>query len=259
MISRIDAPTPRLAHQMIEQAILVEQSGITGNAYIDARGLNYDKELGYGDYDESLRSLARLLKQRSAYSVILDNTDRRFSQVGEAPSVGIYAGWYRYRHYEDAFTFNPGAIGYHIASGEAINIHNPKEKGWCKNALERGITVTLGPTGEPYLDAFPKPSDLFGLLLTGRYSLAEAYYLTIRYVSWRMALFGDPLYNPWKGRPLVTLTDLKKELTSFSGFSQLPLPPSEAHVPDPAQALHLRKQQREKLIQQIPSFLSRQP
>lgn len=259
MISRIDAPTPSLAKQMIDYAILAEQTGITGNAYIDARGLNNDNELGYGGYDESLRALARLLKHRSAHPVILDNTERRFSQPGEAPSAGIYAGWYRYRHYEDAFTFTPGAIGYHIASGEAINIHNPNEAGWCKNALERGITITLGPTSEPYVDAFPKPSEFFGLLLTGQYSMVEAYYLSIRYVSWRMALFGDPLYNPWKGRPLVTLGDLQKDLSIFSGFSQLPLPPSARHIPDPVQALLRRTQEREKFIRQIPAFLSRQP
>ena len=255
MVSRIDAPTPLLARQMVEYAVLAEQSGITGNAYIDARGLHFDKELGYGDYDESLRTLARLLKKHSAYPVMLDNSDRRFSQPGEAPSVGIYAGWYRYRHYEDAFTFNPGAIGYHIASGEAISIHKADERGWCKNALERGITATLGPTKEPYLDAFPKPSDFFGLLFTGQYSLVEAYYLTIRYVSWRMTLFGDPLYNPWRGNPLVSFADLRKEFSSFSRFSQLPQPPSARKIPDPAQAMHQRKQQRDKLLQHFPGAL----
>ncbi|MFB3137030.1 MAG: TIGR03790 family protein [Nitrospirales bacterium] len=74
--------------------------------------------------------------------------------------------------------YNTGAIGYHIASGKAISLHNPSERGWWKNALERGITVTLGPTGEPYLDVFPPPTEFFGLLLTGRYSLIEIYYLS---------------------------------------------------------------------------------
>ena len=60
--------------------------------------------------------------------------------------------------------------------------------------------MTLGPTGEPYVDAFPLPNEFFALLLTGRYSLAEAYAFTTRYISWRMVLFGDPLYNPWRGR-----------------------------------------------------------
>ncbi len=127
----------------------------------------------------------------------LENTEKRLSQPGQAPDVALYVGWYRLRHYENAFTFNPGAIGYHIASGEAVSIHNSKEMGWCKNALERGITVTLGPVGEPYLDAFPLPTEFFGLLYSGKYSLVEAYYLSIRYVSWKMVLFGDPLYRPW--------------------------------------------------------------
>ena len=54
-----------------------------------------------------------------------------------------------------------------------------RKPGWCKNALERGITVTLGPTGEPYVDAFPLPNEFFALLLTGRYTLAEAYALPL--------------------------------------------------------------------------------
>jgi hypothetical protein len=29
--------------------------------------------------------------------------------------------------------------------------------------------------------------------------------LTSRYISWRMVLFGDPLYNPMKGRPSLSL------------------------------------------------------
>ncbi|MCZ6581118.1 MAG: TIGR03790 family protein [Nitrospirae bacterium] len=40
MVSRIDAPTPELARQMVDFAILAEQVGLLGNAYKDARGLN---------------------------------------------------------------------------------------------------------------------------------------------------------------------------------------------------------------------------
>ena len=183
MVSRIDAPTSALAKQMIDKAILAEQMGLSGNVYLDARGLIPKNPLGYGDYDQSLRNIADFIKAKTSYPVILENTKKRFAQFGEAPKVALYAGWYRLRHYEDAFTFNPGAIGYHIASGEAISIHNRKEKGWCKNALERGITVTIGPTSEPYLDAFPKPTEFFGLMFSGRYSLVEAYYLSTRYVQ----------------------------------------------------------------------------
>jgi len=180
---------------------------------------------------------------------VLDDTERRFSQPGEAPDVGIYAGWYKLRSYEDAFTFLPGAIGYHIASGEAISIHDPNETGWCKNALERGITVTLGPVGEPYVDAFPLPDQFIGLLMTGRYHLVEAYFLASRYISWRMGLFGDPLYNPWRGRDLLNEQDLERRPQST--LKKLPPAPSTRSFHDPIQARRELTQQREIALAKI--------
>jgi len=255
MVSRIDAPTSALAKQMIDKAIMAEQLGLTGKVYLDARGLTDKEPLGYGDYDQSLRNMADFIKTNTSYPVILENTEKRFDQFGEASQVALYAGWYRLRHYEDAFSFNPGAIGYHIASGEAISIHNPKEKGWCKNALERGITVTIGPTGEPYLDAFPKPTEFFGLMLSGRYALVEAYYLSTRHISWRMVLFGDPLYNPWKGMALAKLRGLQHSIPRFQKLKTFPIAPSEQFFPDPAKSAQARKLKRERLLRQISTLL----
>ncbi len=197
MVSRIDAPTVTHAKRMIDQAMETEVRGLLGNVYVDARGKKKGPPLSYGFYDADLQDFAKIFGTVSSYPMTLENSEQRLSQPGQAPDVALYVGWYRLRHYEDAFTFNTGAIGYHIASGEAVSIHNPRESGWCKNALERGITVTLGPVGEPYLDAFPLPTEFFGLLYSGKYSLVEAYYLSIRYLSWKMVLFGDPLYRPW--------------------------------------------------------------
>ncbi len=197
LVSRIDAPTAIHARRMIDQAMETESRGLSGNVYVDARGMKKGRPLSYGFYDADMQDFAKHFRRGSSYPVTLENTEQRLSQPGQAPNVAVYVGWYRLRHYEDAFTFNPGAIGYHIASGEAVSVHNFKEPGWCKNALERGITVTLGPVGEPYLDAFPLPTEFFGLLYSGKYSLVEAYYLSKRYVSWKMVLFGDPLYRPW--------------------------------------------------------------
>jgi hypothetical protein len=67
----------------------------------------------------------------------------------------------------------------------------------------------MGPVEEPYLTAFPLPTDFFGLLLTGRYSLVECYYLTTPKVSWMMTLIGDPLYRPFARNPALTLADLE--------------------------------------------------
>jgi len=220
MVSRIDAPTVPHARRMIDQAIDTESEGLTGNVYVDARGMKKGAPLSYGYYDADMQDFAKQFRGGSQYSVTLENSEQRLSQPGQALDVALYVGWYRLRHYEDAFSFNPGAIGYHIASWEAVSIHNPNERGWCKNALERGITVTLGPVGEPYLDAFPLPTEFFGLLYSGKYSLVEAYYLSKRYVSWKMVLFGDPLYRPWlhagAGQQQVAHTLLHKRLFPVS-------------------------------------------
>ena len=237
MVSRIDAPTMPHARNMIDQAMSTESVGLTGNVYVDARGMKQGRPLSYGYYDADMQNFAKHFRLGSSYPVTLENTEQRLSQPGQAPNVALYVGWYRLRHYEDAFTFNPGAIGYHIASGEAVSIHNPQELGWCKNALERGITVTLGPVGEPYLDAFPLPTEFFGLLYSGKYSLVEAYYLSVRYLSWKMVLFGDPLYRPWfkadSGREQVAKTLLQKR--------PFPVSPTQQAFPPPDTARDLSK------------------
>jgi uncharacterized protein (TIGR03790 family) len=254
MVSRLDAPTPQLAMGLVDRAIETEQRGLAGKAYVDSRGIQPDGTVGYGYYDQGLRDLAELLRKHTPYVVVLEDTERRFSERGEAPEVAIYTGWYKLRSYEDAFTFNSGAIGYHIASGEAVSIHDPNEAGWCKNALERGITVTLGPTGEPYVDAFPLPNELFALLLTGRYTLAEAYTLTTRYVSWRMVLFGDPLYNPWRGRGLLDEKEtVLHRLHERTGT--MPIAPFALPFSDPLKARKELMRQRETALHQAQVFL----
>ena len=95
-----------------------------------------------------------------------------------------------------------------------------------QNALERGITATLGSIGEPYLDSFPEPLEFVALLMTGQYSLVEAYYLTSRWISWRMVLVGDPLYSPWKTTPAA-------KRSSLTMFPLAPIPPSDQTFDDP--------------------------
>jgi uncharacterized protein (TIGR03790 family) len=232
MVARLDAPTAELARRLVDQALTAEQHGLAGKFYLDAQGLKPEASPSYGFYDQSLRELAALVRRSTSYEVRLEDTPQRFSQPGEAPDVALYIGWYRLRSYEDAFSFNPGAIGYHIASGEAVSLHDPDEPGWCKNALQHGITATLGSTGEPFLDSFPPPKDFIALLLTGRYTLVEAYYLTTRYVSWRMLLVGDPLYNPWRDKGMT------------AEVHPLPIPPGDLKFSDPVKA---REQYRSQL------------
>ena len=69
--------------------------------------------------------------------------------------------------------------------------------------LEDGVAATIGPVGEPYLQAFPVPEIFFSYLIDGYLSLAECYLLSLPYLSWQMVLVGDPLYRPFKYRTVT--------------------------------------------------------
>jgi uncharacterized protein (TIGR03790 family) len=91
-------------------------------------------------------------------------------------------------------------VGYHIASSECTTLKKPASQVWCKRMLEEGAAATVGPTIEPYLQAFPVPEIFFAALLDGRLPLAECYALSKPFLSWQMVLSGDPLYRPFKNR-----------------------------------------------------------
>ncbi|RPH76833.1 MAG: TIGR03790 family protein, partial [Nitrospiraceae bacterium] len=252
MASRLDAPTADLAFRLVDRAREAEQQGLIGTVYLDARGLPVkDQSDTYGHYDQSLRDLNNFLTEHTAYRSKLENTETRLHRPGEAPDVALYVGWYQLRQYEDAFTFRPGAIGYHMASAEAVSLHSASEPGWCKNALERGITATLGSIGEPYLDAFPEPLEFVALLMTGQYSLVEAYYLTSRWISWRMVLVGDPLYSPWKITPAA-------KRSSLTMFSLAPIAPSDQSFEDPLLARDELRRLHERSRVRVDSILRTQ-
>jgi len=197
---------------MVDDALSIEEHGPAGTFYIDARGLAADPQPGsFGEYDQSLRDLARLAREAAGLDVVLNNEDRLF-QPGECPGAALYCGWYSLANYIDAFEWKPGAVGYHIASGEAATLRNPRSNVWCKRMLESGVAATLGPVYEPYLAAFPKPHEFFPVLLTGKLTLAETYALTSPFCSWVMVLAGGPLYNPYRARPRLRVDQLPEPL-----------------------------------------------
>ncbi len=203
MVSRLDAPDPGLVEKMIRTAIEVEQTGLSGKFYLDARGLT-GKD-AYSEFDENIRETARIL-QKGSMPVVLDNRPELFG-TGEAPSAALYCGWYSLGEYRDAFEWSKGAVGYHVASAEAKSLHDPKHSYWVKSMLGRGVIASLGPVTEPYLTAFPLPSLFFQLLMSGQYSLAEVFAMSNPFLSWQMVLVGDPLYNPFKQKPAYSLKD----------------------------------------------------
>jgi uncharacterized protein (TIGR03790 family) len=213
LTARLDGPTVAVVKRMIDDAVETEAKGLSGKVYVDARGIRFDPKAdltgtGYGGYDESMREMARLLEKDGKMPVVLDDKQALFAP-GSCTDCALYCGWYSLSNYVDCCRFVRGAVAWHLASGEAITLHDPKTKQWCKNLLERGATATLGPVAEPYTIGFPKPAEFFGYLATGEYTLVECYWKTQLFASWMTTLVGDPLYNPFKNNPRLKPGDVR--------------------------------------------------
>jgi uncharacterized protein (TIGR03790 family) len=199
MVSRLDGPNPDTVRRIINDALATEKQGLQGQAYFDARWpLPQAQQLsGYALYDASIHKAAEKISQSGRMTVHLDQESRLF-QLGDCPHTALYCGWYSLARYVDAFTWVRGAVGYHIASGECATLKREGSQVWCKRMLERGITATIGPVFEPYVQAFPLPELFFPTLADGYLSLGETYLVTLPFLSWQMVLIGDPLYQPFK-------------------------------------------------------------
>jgi uncharacterized protein (TIGR03790 family) len=196
MVCRLDSPSLAISKGLIDKAIAAEKIGLTGNAYIDKRYLKISDKpapYSYEYYDQCLNNLAKMLSQRTNLKVIVDSNESLFP-VGSCKKAALYCGWYSLKKYIDAFDFIPGAVGFHIASFEAQDLHNPLSSNWCPALLAHGITATIGPVDEPYLSSFPEPDKFFAELLDGK-PLVEAFYRTNPFNSWQLILIGDPLYT----------------------------------------------------------------
>ncbi|MGL4514639.1 MAG: TIGR03790 family protein [Lacipirellulaceae bacterium] len=205
MVARIDAPTVELAKRLIDTAIQVEkQGGVKGKAYFDARGMAKLEGPPYApgsyeDYDRAVLVTAKGFEEETEITTVLNDKPELF-QPGECPDAALYCGWYSLAKYVDAFEWAPGAVAYHLASGELATLRTKESQVWCKRMLEEGVCATIGPVYEPYLVSFPRPNEFFAVLLQGELPLVEAYYRTQPFTSWQQALIGDPLYHPFPKR-----------------------------------------------------------
>ena len=203
MVGRLDGPTPEIAGRLVDDALAAEQNGLTGTFYIDARGLPDSPDAdAYARFDGHLRKLSEIIKKQTTFPVVLDDQPALFPP-GSSPQAALYVGWYSLREYVDAFTWQKGAVAFHVASSECTTLRQKGSNVWCKRLLEKGVAATLGPVAEPYLHSFPLPDEFFPLLLTGRLPLLEVYFRTIPHLSWRQILIGDPLYTPFRDHPAL--------------------------------------------------------
>ena len=204
-VARLDGPTPELAKRLVDDAVETENIGLNGIFYIDARGLTNNGSTGsYAWFDQHLINLYNIVRDEASMEVVIDKGQDLFP-VGACPNAALYCGWYSLRNYVDSFTWQKGAVAFHVASAEASTLRNNLSNVWCKRMIEKGVSATLGPVQEPYLLSFPLPDHFFPLLMTGKLPLLDVYFRTIPYVSWRQILIGDPLYTPFKKNPAIRL------------------------------------------------------
>lgn len=199
MVSRLDGPTPGIVRRIIDDTMKTEAIGLKGTACFDARWPDNDQKprSGYQYYDKSIHRAAGIVNKSGRMPVVVEASENLFKK-GECQEAALYCGWYSLAKYIDAFEWQPGAIGFHIASAECTTLKKTGSQVWCKKMLEKGIAATIGPVGEPYVDGFPLPEIFFSFLVDGYLTLAECYLVSLPYLSWKMVLVGDPLYRPFK-------------------------------------------------------------
>ena len=197
MTSRLDDASDKIVKRIINDTLEAEKEGLKGSAYFDARWKDPSREKklsGYAFYDRSIHGASELLLKENRINVILNDENTLF-QKGQCPDAALYCGWYSLAKYIDAFKWTKGSVGYHIASSECTTLKGEQSQVWCKKMLDNGIAATIGPVGEPYVQAFPVPQIFFNFLTESYLTLAESYIISLPYLSWKMVLVGDPLYK----------------------------------------------------------------
>ena len=215
MTMRLDGPQSGTARDIILASIQAEAEGLHGQVCLDSQGIPaFDKNgkpIPFGQYDQTLRNLADLIRAKTRLSLTFDD-QKDVLPANSVNDVAIYCGWYSVNQYIPACHFNTGAVGFHIASYTMVTLRQEDPRGWVRGLLNDGCVATLGPVAEPYLQAFPAADEFFPLLFTGKLTLAEVYWKTTPCVSWMISMIGDPLYTPYKKNPAIAVNDLPRAL-----------------------------------------------
>lgn len=200
MVSRLDGPDPEAVMRMVINGMRAETEGLDGVVYIDG---------GPGPVpglEAGLKALAELLGKQCGFKVALDERPEMFAP-GSCPDAAIYVGWYSPEEYIPAFQWKPGAIAFHIGKAEASGLRDPESQTWVPRMIADGVSVTLGGVDDPMFHAYPLPTAMLGMLVSGECTVSEAYWKSLPHSSWRMMLLADPLYNPFKNNPRLELPE----------------------------------------------------
>ncbi len=203
---RLDAPSVALAKGLIDKGLQAEAKGLDGNVCIDGRmdpGPSLP-DTGYNSGDWEVHEAAEFAR-RAGFPVIEDIHSEEFGTPPAAlrcDHAALYTGWYSLNHYNDAFTWNTGAIGIHLDSASVLDPRGGIN--WGANAVAHGLTVTAGALAEPYLDNLPHPDQAFYYLFQGA-NVGDALLRSERLLKWRILNIGDPLYRPFMGAANLAL------------------------------------------------------
>jgi len=194
---RLEGATAEAAESLVDKALYAESHGLHGKTYFDMRRpIAGVADQGYGAGEWDIYQASQMTK-KAGFDVTLDDKDTEF---GTAPSqlrcenAALYAGWYSLAHYNDAFSWAPGAIGFHLDSASALNPRTGVS--WVAGALQRGITVTSGSVTEPFLEGLVHPDQIFLYLFQGA-NVGDAVVRGTRWLKWMILNVGDPLYRPF--------------------------------------------------------------
>jgi uncharacterized protein (TIGR03790 family) len=197
---RLDAATAALAKGLVAKALAAEAGGVSGRGCFDRnRGaLDDTLDFGYLSGDWDLHRAAGF----SARAGLPVTEDQQEAEFGTQPAPTrcdgaiFYAGWYSFNNYNDAFSWNTGAVGFHLDSLSAADPRGGTN--WAANAVDRGITATSGAISEPFLEGLAHPDGVFRNLLEGA-NIGDAFLRNTAYLKWMVIQIGDPLYRPFAG------------------------------------------------------------
>jgi len=195
---RLDAANAKLAKGLVDKAMFAETNGLSGKGCFDLQYGRIELMADYGSAsgDWDIHQAAEFAK-RAGFPV---TEDQQPAEFGTPPAplrcdgAALYAGWYSLNHYNDAFTWNPGAIGFHLDSASAMNPRGGTN--WAANAVMNGITITSGAVAEPFLTGLPHPDQVFLYLFQGA-NVGDALLRSTQWLKWMILNIGDPLYRPF--------------------------------------------------------------
>jgi uncharacterized protein (TIGR03790 family) len=194
---RLDGATVALAQGLVDQAIAAEQNGLKGQACLDRKYGPIASQFDTGGGDWQLH-MAALFAGQAGFTVTEDSNPQEFGTIPapNCPNAALYSGWYSLNHYNNAFTWNTGAIGFHL---DSLSAADPRlGLNWSANAIKNGITATSGAVAEPYLQGLAQPDGVFLNLLQGS-NLGDAFFRNEAWLRWMILNIGDPLYLPFPG------------------------------------------------------------